>query len=306
MYEAIEEQRECSSDFSTSSVLKILGISRSAFYAYENHQPTKTEQRRIDTTEKVLKVYLDSHCIYGSPKIMHVINNSQEDKVSQRYVYDIMKKLGIKPKYIKHTTITTRAKNFSKKLKNILKREFNPDKPDAVWCTDITYIWTYEDGFVYLTSVIDLFARKIVGWVLTRTMDADVVLECIRKAKRKRNVINPMVIHSDRGVQYTSELYDQITEGMTQSYSRKGNPWDNACIESWHALIKRECLNNHKIMTYEEAKKLVFNYIEGFYNTVRIHSHCDFKSPDQYEMEYYLKQLNKGSLDKKGLVEKLA
>lgn len=107
----------------------------------------------------------------------------------------------VKAHYIKPWTRTTISKNFSKRLKNILKRDFDPSSPDAAWCTDITYIWTYDDGFVYLTSVMDLFSRKIVSWVLTKTMDADEVLKCIEKAKERRNIENPLVIQSD----YTEE-----------------------------------------------------------------------------------------------------
>ena len=142
----------------------------------------------MKVTDSVVKIFNESGQLYGSPKIAALINRSGEDKVSQKYVLGIMKKLGIKPKYIRHRTITTVSRNFSSELKNILHRHFNPEKPDAFWCTDITYIWTYDDGFVYLTSVMDLYSRKIVGWCVTRTMDANVVLECIEMAKRRRGI----------------------------------------------------------------------------------------------------------------------
>ena len=273
-------------------MLAILGISRSDYYYYMNHEMTKTEERRMKVTDSVVKIFNESGQLYGSPKIAALINRSGEDKVSQKYVLGIMKKLGIKPKYIRHRTITTVSRNFASDLKNILHRHFNPEKPDAFWCTDITYIWTYDDGFVYLASVMDLYSRKIVGWCVTRTMDANVVLECIEMAKRRRGIDHPVVIHSDRGVQYTSEAYRKATEGMVRSYSKKGTPWDNACIESWHSLLKRECIRFHKIMNYHEAKSIIFSYIEGFYNTVRIHSHCEYQSPDEYEEEYYDKEVN--------------
>lgn len=97
---------------------------------------------------------------------------------------------------------------------------------------------------------------------------------------------NPVVIHSDRGVQFVSKLYQELTQGMKCSYSRKGNPWDNACIESFHSLIKREWLNRYKIIDYEMAYKLVFEYVETFYNTVRIHSHCGYQPPNRFENEF--------------------
>ena len=286
-------------------MLGILGISRSDYYYYMNHEMTKTEERRMKITDRTVKIFNESGQLYGSPKIAAIINRDGGDKVSQKYVLRIMKKLGIKPKYIRHRTITTVSRNFSSELKNILHGHFNPDRPDAFWCTDITYIWTYDDGFVYLTSVMDLYSRKIVGWCVTRTMDADVVLKCIEMAKRRRGIDHPVVIHSDRGVQYTSEAYRNATEGMVRSYSRKGTPWDSACIESWHSLLKRECIRFHKMMNYHEAKSIIFSYIEGFYNTVRSHSHCDYLSPDEYEENYYKGNVN-NILASNGIVEAVA
>lgn len=175
--------------------------------------------------------------------------------------------------------------DFSMELKNILDEEFNPTEPNAVWCSDITYIWTYE-GFAYLTSIMDLYSRKIIAWELSRTLEAKWVVETINKAKKTRKIDKPLVMHSDRGIQYTCSAYKEATEGFINSYSKKAFPWDNACIESFHALIKREWLNRFKILDYNHAYRLVFEYIEAFYNTVRIHSHCGYLSPNQYEINY--------------------
>ena len=174
---------------------------------------------------------------------------------------------------------------LSKELHNILDEQFNPDRPNAVWCTDITYIWTF-DGFVYLTSIMDLFARKIIVWTLSETMEVSCVIDTINKAKERRNTDLPLIIHSDRGSQYVSQAYRDATQKMTRSYSHTGYPYDNACIESFHALIKREWLNRFKIFNYNHAYRLVFEYIETFYNTVRIHSHCDYMSPNDFEKLY--------------------
>ncbi|WP_242843234.1 IS3 family transposase [Kineothrix alysoides] len=171
-------------------------------------------------------------------------------------------------------------------MKNILEEQFNPEQPDAVWCSDITYIWTFE-GFVYLTSIMDLYSRKIISWVLSDTLESKWVIEALKKAKRVRNIDNPLVIHSDRGVQYVCSDYFKETAEMQRSYSKKAYPWDNACIESFHALIKREWINRFKILDYDHAYRLVFQYIETFYNTVRIHSHCDYLSPDKYEKKFW-------------------
>ena len=154
--------------------------------------------------------------------------------------------------------------------------------PNQVWCTDITYIYTHE-GFAYLTSVMDLYSRKIIAWVLAPTLEARYVVEAINLAKTRRKTDEPLILHSDRGSQYVSQAYREAAEKFQLSYSHKGYPYDNACIESFHSLIKREWLNRFRIETRARAYTLVFEYIEAFYNTVRIHSHCNYMSPDQFE-----------------------
>lgn len=193
--------------------------------------------------------------------------------------------MGLRAHWVKPFTRTTTDPDLSESLHNILDEKFNPEHPNAVWVSDITYIWTF-DGFVYLTSIMDLFSRKIISWVLSRTLEADHVVEAVEKAKAVREVTSPLVFHSDRGSQYVSDCFRKATEKMIHSYSKKAYPWDNACMESFHALIKREWLYRFKIFDYHHAYQLVFEYIESFYNTVRTHSHCEYFSPDQYEKMY--------------------
>ena len=193
--------------------------------------------------------------------------------------------MGIKAQWIRPWTVTTKDSDFSNELQNILDEQFNPERPNAVWCSDITYIWTME-GFAYLTSITDLYSRKIIAWTLSKTLETSCVIETINKAKAKRSTELPLIIHSDRGSQYVSKEYKQATAKMNRSYSKKAFPWDNACIESFHSLIKREWLNRFKISNYKHAYRLVFEYLETFYNTKRIHSHCDYMSPDDFEGLY--------------------
>lgn len=207
-------------------------------------------------------------------------------KIAVKTVSNYMRQMGIKAQWVKPYTQTTIDSDFSTKLHNILNEQFNPEQPDAVWVSDITYIWTF-DGFVYLTSVMYLYSRKIIAWILSETLEAIHVVECIEKAKKLRKITQPLIIHTDRGCQYVSGAFCKATSGMVNSYSRKAYPWDNACIESFHALLKREWINRFKIFNYQHAYKLVFEYIETFYNTVRTHSHCEYLSPNQYEEEYY-------------------
>lgn len=272
---------------SVSRVLNILGVSRSGYLSWKNRKPSGMEQKRNHIKVKIREIYDDSHQNYGAPKITHELRK-QGEAVAEKTVGNYMRQMGIKAQWIKAYTVTTIDSDFSDSLKNILDEQFNPDEPDTVWVSDITYIWTFE-GFVYLTSIMDLFSRKIIAWVLSNTLEAAHVVSCVEKAKKKRNILKPLIFHCDRGCQYVSDAFRKATTEMMNSYSKKAYPWDNACMESFHALLKREWINRFKIFNYQHAYKLVFEYIETFYNTVRIHSHCGYLSPEQYEREYQRK-----------------
>ena len=265
-------------------MLKYLGVSRSGYNAFLKHKPSATELRREAVKEKIQEIYDGSKQNYGAPKITKELRKAGEC-IAERTVGKYMRQMGIRAQWVKHWIATTVDSDFSKELHNILDEQFNPDRPNAVWCTDITYIWTY-DGFVYLTSIMDLYSRKIIAWTITDNMEVSCVIDTVNKAKARRNTDLPLVLHSDRGSQYVSKAYREATEKFQLSYSHKGYPYDNACIESFHSLIKREWLNRFRILNIEHAQTLVFEYIETFYNTVRIHSHCDYMSPDDFERLY--------------------
>lgn len=268
-------------------VLRKLGVSRNGYRSFLRRLPSEQEIRKQSIKERILAIYEESHQNYGAPKITQCLQQDGEI-ISEKTVGNYMRELGIKAQYIRPYTVTTLDSDFSDELKNVLDEKFNPEDPDAAWCSDITYIWTFS-GFVYLTSIMDLYSRKIISWVLSDTLEAKWVIEAVNKARKVRNVNKPMVIHSDRGIQYVCGEYQKATEGMKRSYSKKAYPWDNACIESFHALIKREWINRFKILDYNHAYRLVFQYIETFYNTVRIHSHCGYLSPNAYEENYWKK-----------------
>jgi transposase InsO family protein len=269
---------------SVSKMLDFLGVSRSGYRAFLQHKPSESEQRKERVKERIQEIYDSSHQNYGAPKITRELQKDGE-RISERTVGNYMRELGIRAQWVKPWIATTIDSDFSKELHNILDEQFNPDRPNAVWCTDITYIYTHE-GFAYMTSVMDLYSRKIIAWVLAPTLEAKYVVEAINLAKARRKTDQPLVLHSDRGVQYVSQAYREATEKFQLSYSHKGYPYDNACIESFHSLIKREWLNRFRIETHDQAHRLVFEYIEAFYNTVRIHSHCNYMSPDQFERLY--------------------
>ena len=274
-----------------SGVLRKLGVSRSGYLSWVNRLPSDQQKRRIHIKERILQIYHRSNQNYGAPKITRILRKEGKT-IAERTVGKYMQDLGIKAQYIRPYTATTIEPDFGTELKNLLNEEFNPETPDAVWCSDITYIWTKE-GFVYLTSIMDLYSRKIISWVLSDTLEAKWVVEAVNRAKKCRGRRLPKVLHSDRGIQYVCRDYKEATKEIQCSYSKKAYPWDNACIESFHALIKREWLNRFKIQDYHHAYRLVFEYIETFYNTVRIHSHCGYMSPNEFEKSYWKEVKNK-------------
>ena len=282
--EKTEAAKKAGRRVSVSGMLKFLGVSRSGYPAWLHHVPSDTEKRRKAVKAKIQDIYDDSKQNYGAPKITVELRKTGE-VISERTVGTYMRQMGIRAQWSKPWTITTKDSDFSTELQNILDEQFNPDRPNAVWCSDITYIWTI-DGFVYLTSIMDLFSRKIIAWTLSETLEVSCVIDTINKAKARRNIDQPLIIHSDRGSQYVAKEYKKATENMQRSYSKKAFPWDNACIESFHSIIKREWLNRFKIRDYKQAYQLIFEYLEAFYNTKRVHSHCNYMSPNEFERVY--------------------
>jgi len=277
-------------------VLSILGVSKSGYYAFLKRDVSQTEVKRNKIKKTIKQVHEESRYIYGAPKI-HKKLKKRGIKTSLRTVSVYMRQMGIHAHYIKKTTKTTINSDLTSNLINHVERNFKVDKPNRIWVTDITYIWTRYDKFVYLTSVMDLFSRKIISWELTDSMEVKCVTECIKKAKAARDIDSPLIIHSDRGSHYISQAYLNLFESnMKPSYSKKGDPWDNACIESFHAIIKREWLNRFDILNLSHAKALIFEYIEAFYNTQRVHGTLDYLTPTEFEKQYDLSETARLSL----------
>ncbi|MBB5337630.1 IS3 family transposase [Pectinatus brassicae] len=188
---------------SVSGMLYFLGVSKSGYSSWTKRNPSKQEVRKRLIQDKIMDIYHESHQNYGAPKIAKSLQSTGEF-IAERTVGQYMRELGIKAQYVKPYTVTTINSNFSDDLKNILNEEFNPLSPNALWCTDITYIWTL-DGFVYLTSIMDLFSRKIIFWTLSKTLEVSRVVETVKNALATRKV-TPKLIHSDRGSQVRQEV----------------------------------------------------------------------------------------------------
>lgn len=211
LYKITRKELRCrkTSISACSGVLKNLGVSRSGFLAFLRRKPTASEQRKDEIKDRILDIYNQSKQNYGAPKITRELQKAGY-RISERTVGKHRNEMGIKAQWVNTWTTTTRDSDFSTELHNILNEQFNPDRPNAVWCTDITSIWTL-DGFIYLTSVMDLYAHKIIAWTLSSMMEVSCVIDTINRAKARRNTSLPLIIHSNWGSQYISKAYHKKT-----------------------------------------------------------------------------------------------
>jgi len=236
-----------------------------------------------------MTIYMESKRRYGSPKITRIINRDRLKnglrKVSQNRVQRLMSQLGIKSITVKKFNPYSKSSSYTGG-ENILKQDFTTTTINEKWVTDITYIYTRIHGWCYLASVEDLHTRKIIGEAFGKRMVTGLALEALEKAYRSQKPGQGLIVHSDRGSQYTSKDYRKRLEEykMIQSLSDKGNPYDNATIESFHSILKKEFVNHENFETYEEARLALFDYIEGFYNRNRIHGSIDYLTPHELEI----------------------
>ena len=251
---------------------EVLGVSRSGYYKWLNRPKSNQKERKEKLTSQIKRVYLDSRRNYGSPKITKQLN-SEGVSVSQKTVSRIMKEEGIRSKTVKKYKATTNSKHNLPVYPNLLDQQFKVERPGQAWVADITYIWTSE-GWLYLATIMELFSRRIIGWAMDERMTKELVILALKRAIRTQTPTPELIHHSDRGSQYASKEYQQVlrTNKMITSMSRKGNCYDNACIESFHSVIKRELVFHEKYKTRDQAKKSIMEYIVSFYNYKRIHS----------------------------------
>ncbi|GAB3829516.1 hypothetical protein GCM10028895_44470 [Pontibacter rugosus] len=234
---------------------------------------------------QIKEVYRQSKCRYGSPRIA-VELQQQGVCVSRPRVARMMHKHQIRSIVRKRYRVqTTDSGHAYTVAENHLARDFRALRPAEKWVSDLTYIRTGE-GWLYLTIVLDLADRKVVGWALSETMEAEATtVAAFRMAIRNRPLFHSILFHSDRGVQYACSAFREQLEGtpVLQSMSRKGNCWDNAVAESFFKTMKTEMVYHHQFATRQEARLAVFEYIEGFYNRKRRHSALGYLTPCQYE-----------------------
>jgi len=226
---------------------------------------------------------MESRCNYGTRRIRKILLR-QGILISRRRVGKLMKEQGLNCKTKRKFKLTTDSKHPLPISPNLLERNFSSSAPDQKYVGDITYIWTGE-GWLYLATVIDLFSRHVVGWAMDKQMKASLVNDALLMALWKRKPKCGLLWHTDRGSQYAADSHRQILQeyGIIQSMSRKGNCWDNSVAESFFHTLKTELTHHIEFKTREEAKKIIFEYIEVFYNRKRVHSANDYLSPVEYE-----------------------
>lgn len=269
----------------------VLKVSSSGYYKWLKHKDKPSEQdlRRKKLMKRIRHFYYHFKCRAGSPTITEALR--QEGRcVSSRTVSRLMQEMGLKSITVRKYKATTNSNHSLPIFENVLDRQFKVLAPNKVWVTDITYIGTGE-GWLYLASVMDLFSRRIVGWSVGPRMTRELVLDALDQAYERRKPEPGLIHHSDRGSQYASEEYrTRLTEyGMIGSMSRKGNCYDNACIESFHSTLKKELVYQTKFRTRKQAEKELYTYIEFDYNRLRFHSTLGYKTAHQFEMNYKLK-----------------
>lgn len=265
---------------------KALNISRSTYYKALKSEPSIKQKDYEVFSEKVMHYYLECKKLYGAIKLHRVLNDSGIP-CSIKRVQRHMKRLGIHSVVIrKYNYKSNQGKVADNKL-NILKRDFSTNTINEKWVTDITYIHVINEGWTYLASVMDLHDRKIIGYSYGKNITAELALQAVKNAALNVKDTTGIILHSDLGSQYTSQLFeDYMSEHkFKHSFSRKGNPYDNACIESFHSILKKEEIYLNTYQDFEEANLAIFEYIESWYNRKRIHSALEYKTPQQVEDE---------------------
>jgi putative transposase len=283
-------------ELDVSVMCAVFGVAPAGYYAGLVRPESDRATRARELTEQIRLVHAESRGVYGCIKITNELRHRHR-KLNTKTVARLMAAAGIRSKVAKKFRVqTTDSRHDNPIAPNTLDRKFTVEAPNTVWVSDITYIHTGE-GFAYLAGVMDLFSRKIVGWSIDHTMTTDLVEKALDAAIRTRR---PAVVagaggsgdasagllhHSDRGVQYTSERYRRqlLDNGIQASMSRTGNCYDNAVMESFWGKLKSEMVFHERFATLAQARAAVFDYIEAFYNRVRIHATLGYVSPEQFE-----------------------
>ncbi len=275
--------RENRVEFSVERMAWVLEVSRSGFYAWLRRGKGKRSLKRESFDGEVRKVFEHFHCRSGRDKVQEELCR-RNHRCSRNRVGASFKRMGLKARRIKKFKVTTDSRHLFPVAPNLLNRNFHATEPNRVWVSDITYLKS-RTGWLYLTVIIDLYSRMVVGWCVSRSLSHEMVLTALYRAIWRRRPPRGLIFHSDRGVQYCCEAFRKVSRllGIVQSMSRKGDCWDNAVAESFFGTLKTEILGNYVFEDMADAERILFQELEIYYNRQRLHSTLGFIPPAEAE-----------------------
>jgi len=267
--------------YGAARLAKILGVSRSGYYAWEKRKPSKRDEKKQSLIEAVNQIFREHYGRYGSPRIWEELKAAGW-RISRKRVERIMRDQGLYARKQRKFVNTTDSKHLFAFAGNILNQNFKADYPGEKWVSDITYLRA-DSGWLYLTAILDLWDRKVIGWSMGNDLTAEQTCLALEMAAMNRPPRKGLIFHSDRGIQYSSDEFTkklkELCPSVRQSMSRKGNCWDNACAESFFKTLKVELNLSKRRLNKKQLKYLIFEYIEAYYNRRRRHSAIGYAIP---------------------------
>jgi putative transposase len=270
-------------DFPVTRLCQVLGVSQSGYFAWRSSPASCRQREDLVLLAHIRSAFARSNGTYGSPRVTRELQ-AEGLTVGRRRTARLMHENGLKARQTRRFKRTTDSHHAFPVAPNLLEQNFSAECPNQKWAADISYVWTSE-GWLYLAVVLDLFARRVVGWAVSNRLHQELALEALRKALAVRRPGKGLIHHSDRGSQYCSLAYqaELRKHGIQASMSGKGNCFDNAVVETFFKTLKSELVWRTVFQTRAEAKDAIGRYIDGFYNSVRRHSTLDYISPVQFE-----------------------
>lgn len=264
---------------------RVFEVSVSGYYDWHKREPSAHEREDGELARHIHRLFYAKRQVYGSPRI-HAELADLSIHCSKERVARLMREMELVAKRRRTKPVGTVRRAGAQRAPNLLNREFTAAQPNEKWVSDTTYVWTAE-GWLYVAIILDLFSRLVVGWAMSATNDEAVVTLALEMALVRRSPPREMLLHSDQGSTYTSTGYlaRLATLGIVVSMSRTGDCYDNAAMESFFSTLKGECVDRQEFQTRQEARLIIFEYIECFYNRERRHSTLNYLSPVAYEQQ---------------------
>jgi transposase InsO family protein len=271
-------------EYKLKMMCRVLDVSRSGFYDWCDRAPSARERHRKRLDERVSAVFKAEKGRIGSPRVSRQLK-AQGHSAGHNQVADSMARQELRAKAARKFKATTNSNHSLPVAENLLQQNFDADRTNQKWVSDITYIAT-DEGWLYLAVVMDLYSRSIIGWSMSERMTTQLTCDALRMAVFRRHRPRGVIVHSDRGSQYCAYEYQALLRdnGLICSMSAKGNCYDNAAMESWNHSLKVEAIHGERFATRANARSQVFDYIEVYYNRQRLHSTLGYKSPEEFEL----------------------